>query len=164
MKYPVADIISSTKAAIAAAGEGEDVSTLEKDLSLLTSAGIAQVDTQVGELITTRKSLTGMNLRDKHHASGSILLGVGISLTILGCMNTYMRAGKLFPGPHLFAGAAICGAWAVSAACTSEMQKGNEAARAAHIGLNFLTVGLFAWQVSTGIPIMFKVIEFTKFP
>ena len=162
MKYPVADVISSTKAAIAAA-EG-DVSALEKDLSLLMSASVTQVDNQVGELITTRKSLTGMNLRDKHHASGSVLLGVGISLTILGCMNTYMRAGKLFPGPHLFAGAAICGAWAISASCVSEMQKGNEAARVAHIALNFLTVGLFAWQVSTGIPIMFKVIEFTKFP
>ena len=156
-------MISSTKTAIAAS-EGGDVSSLEKDLSILMSTGVAEVDKQVGELITKRKNLTGMNLRDKHHASGSILLGVGISLTILGCMNTYMRAGKLFPGPHLFAGAAICGAWAISSACVSEMQKGNEAARAAHIGLNFLTVGLFAWQVSTGIPIMFKVIEFTKFP
>lgn len=163
VKYPVADVISSTKTTIAAS-EGGDVSSLEKDLSILMSTGVAEVDKQVGELITKRKSLTGMNLRDKHHASGSILLGVGISLTILGCMNTYMRAGKLFPGPHLFAGAAICGAWAISSACVSEMQKGNEAARAAHIGLNFLTVGLFAWQVSTGIPIMFKVIEFTKFP
>merc|ERR1712146_770157 len=140
------------------------VSMLERDLQLLSAPGIADVDSQMGQLIATRKSLTGMNLRDKHYASGSILLGVGISLTILGCMNTYMRAGKLFPGPHLFAGAAICGAWAISAACVSEMQKGNEAARVAHIALNFLTVALFAWQVSTGIPIMYKVIEFTKFP
>jgi len=30
-----------------------------------------------------------------------------------------MRAGKLFPGPHLFAGMAITGLWAIAAALVS---------------------------------------------
>ena len=49
------------------------------------------------------------NVRDKHYATGSILLGVGVGVSILGGFNTYLRAGKLFPGPHLFAGMAITG-------------------------------------------------------
>ena len=58
-----------------------------------------------------------------------------------------MRAGKLFPGPHLYAGMAITGLWAAAAAFVPAMQKGNEGARIAHIALNSITVLLFAWQV-----------------
>lgn len=57
-------------------------------------------------------------------------------------------AGKLFPGPHLFAGAAIVALWALAAALVPAMQKGNQNARNAHIALNALNVGLFIWQVS----------------
>ena len=58
-----------------------------------------------------------------------------------------MRAGKLFPGPHLYAGMAITGLWAASAALVPAMQKGNESARTAHIVLNSITILLFGWQV-----------------
>jgi hypothetical protein len=64
-----------------------------------------------------------------------------------GGFNTYMRAGKLFPGPHLYAGMAITGLWAASAALVPAMQKGNESARTAHIVLNSITILLFGWQV-----------------
>lgn len=125
------------------------------------------------------------------------------------CAPTCAAAGKLFPGPHLYAGAAITVLWAVAAAlvpqmqvqfllhqqgkrvlrwcCTgavlvmhwchagrgqgewwagacvmcavqegrvftrppfrSQAQKGNEAARNAHIALNCVNILLFAWQV-----------------
>lgn len=55
--------------------------------------------------------------------------------------------GKLFPGPHLYAGAAITVLWALAAALVPAMQRGNEGARQAHIGLNVLNILLFAWQV-----------------
>ena len=84
--------------------------------------------------------------------------------SILGGFNTYFRAGKLFPGPHLFAGAGITVLWAVAAALVPAMQKGNEAARSLHIGLNALNLALFAWQVGTGIEIAIKVWGFTKWP
>ena len=58
-----------------------------------------------------------------------------------------MRAGKLFPGPHLYAGMAITGLWAASAALVPAMQKGNESARTAHIVLNSITILFFGWQV-----------------
>lgn len=73
-------------------------------------------------------------------------------------------AGKLFPGPHLFAGAAITVLWALAASLTPAMQKGNETARSAHIALNTLNVALFVWQIPTGLEIVGKVLQFTSFP
>ena len=79
-------------------------------------------------------------------------------------MNTYARAGKLFPGPHLYAGAGLVVLWALAASMVPAMQKGNDAARTVHIGANVAGIGLFVWQVISGVPILFKVIEFTKWP
>jgi len=44
------------------------------------------------------------------------------------------------------------------------MQKGNDTARTVHIAANVGGIGLFIWQIVSGIPIVFKVIEFTKWP
>ena len=81
-----------------------------------------------------------------------------------GPLNTYARAGKLFPGPHLYAGAGLVVLWALAAACVPSMQKGNDTARAIHIGANLGGIGLFLWQVVSGIPIMLKVVELTNWP
>jgi len=81
-----------------------------------------------------------------------------------GPLNTYARAGKLFPGPHLYAGAGLVVLWALAASMVPAMQKGNDTARTVHIGANLVGIGLFAWQVTSGIPILFKVLEFTKWP
>jgi hypothetical protein len=42
--------------------------------------------------------------RDRHFNWGSILLGTGVLFSVTGAVNTYIRTGKLFPGPHLYAG------------------------------------------------------------
>ena len=81
-----------------------------------------------------------------------------------GPLNTYARAGKLFPGPHLYAGAGLVVLWALAAAAVPAMQKGSDTARTVHIGANLTMIALFAWQVTSGVPILFKVIEFTKWP
>jgi Protein of unknown function (DUF4079) len=81
-----------------------------------------------------------------------------------GPLNTYARAGKLFPGPHLYAGAGLVCLWAIAVACVPAMQKGNDAARTLHIGANVAGLGLFGWQVVSGIPILLKVIEKTSWP
>lgn len=52
-----------------------------------------------------RKELIKGSFRDRHFNAGSILLGFGVSEAIFGGLNTWLRTGKLFPGPHLFAGA-----------------------------------------------------------
>ena len=60
-------------------------------------------------------------------------------------------AGKLFPGPHLYAGAGIVALWAVASSLVPAMQKGNDVARTLHITLNCINIGLFAWQVSNAL-------------
>ena len=81
-----------------------------------------------------------------------------------GPLNTYARAGKLFPGPHLYAGAGLVVLWAAAAACVPAMQKGNDTARSIHIGANAAGMGLFVWQIVSGWPILLKVTELTKWP
>ena len=66
-------------------------------------------------------------------------------------------AGKLFPGPHLYAGAAIVVLWALAASMVPLMQKGNDTARNAHVTFSTLNVALFLWQVPTGLDIVYKV-------
>lgn len=111
-----------------------------------------------------RKNLVSANLRERHYNFGNILLGGGVSIAVFGCLNTYLRTGKLFPGPHLFAGAGIVVLWALAASLVPSMQKGNDSARIAHIGFNTLNVILFAWQLPTGFEIVGKVFEFTTWP
>ena len=71
---------------------------------------------------------------------------------------------QLFPGPHLYAGGAIVVGWAIAASLVQQMQKGSDAARYGHIGINLAILGLFGWQVNTGLGIVEKVLQFTKFP
>ncbi|KAL5572169.1 hypothetical protein UlMin_021766 [Ulmus minor] len=122
------------------------------------------VDVKIQQLTEERKELLKGSYRDRHFNAGSLLLGFGVFESIGGGVNTWFRTGKLFPGPHLFAGAAITVLWAAAAALVPAMQKGNETARNLHIALNALNVLLFIWQIPTGIEIVFKVFEFTQWP
>ena len=54
--------------------------------------------------------------------------------------------------------------WAIAFACVPAMQKGNDTARTVHIGANLSGIGLFAWQVVSGVPILLKVVEKTQWP
>ncbi|KAK2650012.1 hypothetical protein Ddye_017501 [Dipteronia dyeriana] len=127
-------------------------------------AAPSPVEIQIQQLTEERKELLKGSYRDRHFNAGSILLGFGVFESIGGGVNTWFRSGKLFPGPHLFAGAAITALWAAAAALVPAMQKGNETARNLHIALNTLNVLLFLWQIPTGIDIVFKVFEFTQWP
>ncbi|XAR62935.1 hypothetical protein NMG60_11022683 [Bertholletia excelsa] len=122
------------------------------------------LEAKILQLTEERKELIKGGFRDRHFNAGSILLGFGVFESIYGGLNTWFRTGKLFPGPHLFGGAAITVLWAAAAALVPAMQKGNETARNLHIALNTLNVLLFVWQIPTGIDIVFKVFEFTKWP
>ncbi|KAK9074684.1 hypothetical protein SSX86_007282 [Deinandra increscens subsp. villosa] len=119
---------------------------------------------KIQQLSQERKELIKGNYKEKHFNAGSILLAFGVFESIGGGVNTYLRTGKLFPGPHLYAGAAITVLWAAAAALVPPMQKGNETARNLHIALNVLNVLLFIWQIPTGWDIVLKVFEFTKWP
>jgi len=131
------------------------INTLEQALPL---------EDEVNALVQERKDLSKMNLKDGHFSQGATLAFLGTAFAIEGPLNTYARAGKLFPGPHLYAGAGLVVLWAAAYACVPAMQKGNDTARSIHIGANAAGIGLFAWQVVSGWPILLKVIEKTKWP
>ena len=126
----------------------------------------AQTETQktIAGLSATRKELVAGDFKNKHFNMGSLLLAFGVTLAVEGGMNTYMRVGKLFPGPHLYAGMGIVCLWAMAAGLVPEMQKGNDKARSAHIALNCVNLGLFTWQIPTGLEIVGKVFQFTSWP
>mmetsp|Transcript_4928 Transcript_4928/g.11599 ORF Transcript_4928/g.11599 Transcript_4928/m.11599 type:complete len:294 (+) Transcript_4928:79-960(+) len=126
---------------------------------------ISALQAEADEKTAKRKDMLALDFRDRHWALGSVLLGLGVSFAIEGPVNTFMRAGKLFPGPHLYAGAGCVSLWALAAALVPQMQKGKDWARSGHIGLNVLSTAMFAYyQIPTGLEIAAKVIEKTKFP
>ncbi|KFM26267.1 hypothetical protein F751_4760 [Auxenochlorella protothecoides] len=119
-------------------GEGEEAS----------SAVASPEQSRIKELEQERKDLIRKKLNEKHYTWGSVLLGLGITFSIIGPVNTYLRTGKLFPGPHLYFGALITVLWALAASLSPAMQKGNETARITHITLNCLALFFFASQGS----------------
>jgi hypothetical protein len=122
------------------------------------------LQSQIKELEGKRKDLLKGDPRAKHYLWSSLLLGLGGTFSIVGPLNTYLRTGKLFPGPHLYAGAAIVVFWSIAAAMVPLMSRNNDTARYVHIGANALTVALFVWQVPTGIEIVLKVFQFAPWP
>ncbi|GFP82965.1 hypothetical protein PHJA_000439600 [Phtheirospermum japonicum] len=60
---------------------------------------------KIQQLTEKGKELIKGSYGDKHFNAGSILLGFGVFESVFGGINTWLRTGKLFPGPHLFAGA-----------------------------------------------------------
>lgn len=122
------------------------------------SSAAKAIKEKMSELDSQRKELIKGAYKNKHFATSSILLGGGVFFTTWGVYNTWFRAEKLFPGPHLFAGTGIVVLWAVAAALVPFMEKGNETARNAHIALNVLNVLLFCWQLPTGLEIAGKVL------
>lgn len=149
---------SSVAAAVAAAEASEDSVMAAK----LKAA--APIEAQIKELQDERKALAEKGPRDKHFSQGSLLALIGTVFAIEGPLNTYGRTGKLFPGPHLYAGAGLVCLWALAAACVPAMQKGDDTARTVHIGANLVGIGFFVWQVQSGIPILLKVIEKAPWP
>ncbi|KAG2499066.1 hypothetical protein HYH03_003249 [Edaphochlamys debaryana] len=146
---------------------GDEVRELKKMLPAVAADGVrppSPMDAEIAAKEAERKELIKGEYRDKHWWWGSLLLASGTGIAIEGCINTYMRTGKLFPGPHLFAGATIVALWAAASALVPAMQKGDQNARNAHIALNVANLALFAWQLPTGFEIVDKVFQFTSWP
>ncbi|MEH2241403.1 DUF4079 domain-containing protein [Nostoc sp.] len=93
-----------------------------------------------------------------HYQMGSILLALMVAGAIAAMAVTYINNGKLFVGSHLLAGLGMTSLIAFSAALSPYMQKGANWARATHILLNFILLGLFAWQAVTGVQIVQRIL------
>ena len=56
----------------------------------------SEAGSRIAELETKRKQLTsGGNLKEKHNNWGSVLLGLGVTFSVLGPVNTYLRTGTM---------------------------------------------------------------------
>ncbi|CAD7704339.1 unnamed protein product [Ostreobium quekettii] len=146
---------------------GNEIKELKKELPAVGADGVrpaSPLNAQIAEMEQIRKELVAGGFRDRHFNQGAILLAGGVSIAFYGGMNTFLRAEKLFPGPHLYAGAIIVVLWALAASLVPAMQKGNEAARIGHIVLNAASTLMFISQVPTGLEILGKVWEQTSFP
>jgi len=130
--------------------------TQQEQSTAAVDAQLREVSGKIAELTDQRKQLVSGNFRDKHWMSASLLLASGVTISVEGAFDTYLRAGKLFPGPHLFAGAGITVLWAIAASLVPQMQKGDATARSAHIAINAVILGLFTWQLPTG----WKILDF----
>jgi hypothetical protein len=106
-----------------------------------------------------KKTLVKGKFATKHFQVGSLVLAIMVLGSLGGMAATYINNQKLFVGPHLLAGLAMTGTIAASAALAPAMQKGNDLARYAHIGLNTVIVGLFGWQAVSGLEIVQKILS-----
>ncbi|MGJ3251994.1 MAG: DUF4079 domain-containing protein [Elainellaceae cyanobacterium] len=95
----------------------------------------------------------------RHHKLSSILLAIFVLSPLFAMLVTYINNGKLILGPHLVVGLTITGLVAMSASLAPFMQKGNIPARYAHVVLNVGVLGLFSWQVFTGLKIVQTIIS-----
>jgi len=106
-----------------------------------------------------RKELIKGKFANRHYQIGSLILALMVLGTIGGMAATYINNSKLFVGPHLLAGLGMTGLIATSAALSPLMQKGQDWARYAHIGLNVAIVGLFGWQAVSGMDIFQRILQ-----
>jgi len=105
-----------------------------------------------------KKELIKGRYNVKHHQIGSIILAFMVTGSIAGMAVTYINNQKLFVGSHLLAGLGMTSLIAFSAALSPFMQKGANWARVTHILVNFVVLGLFAWQAFTGVQIVQKIL------
>ncbi len=105
-----------------------------------------------------RKELVKGRYNVKHFQIGSIILALMVIGSVGGMAVTYINNGKLFVSPHLLAGLGITSLVAFSASLSPFLQKGANWARITHILVNFVILGLFAWQAFTGVGIVQKIL------
>ena len=75
----------------------EEIKALNKQQSTLSGETAPAIDSdtmRLKDLLAIKKDLTAQNLKDKHYLSGSILLGGGVTVSLLGAFNTYIRTGN----------------------------------------------------------------------
>ncbi|MCG6138018.1 MAG: DUF4079 domain-containing protein [Nostoc sp. LLA-1] len=127
-------------------------------LSLYAAYLGLQVQRTRGAQGEEKKELIKGRYNVKHYQIGSVLLALMVTGAIGGMAVTYINNGKLFVGPHLLAGLGMTSLIAFSAALSPFMQKGANWARATHILVNFVVLGLFTWQAITGVQIVQRIL------
>eukprot|EP00871_Galdieria_phlegrea_P000203 jgi/Galph1/1183/GphlegSOOS_G6118.1 len=106
----------------------------------------------------TRKILVKGRYGQRHFQTSSLLLALLTVFTFEGMANTFARTGKLFPGPHLYAGLGAVTVMSIMASLAPYMQQGKQFARDVHFALAFLVIGLMGSQVQSGYHIVARLL------
>ncbi|MCS6782476.1 MAG: DUF4079 domain-containing protein [Gloeomargarita sp. SKYBB_i_bin120] len=123
--------------------------------ALYTGIQVIRTRTAKGE---EKSRLLKAKFREVHFQVGALLLVLMVWGTLGGMAVTYINNKKLFVGPHLLVGLSMTGLIAFSASLAPLMQQGKDWARALHITINGLVLGLFGWQAVTGMQIVQKIL------
>lgn len=78
--------------------------------------------------------------------------------TFVALANTFLRTGRLFPGPHLYGGLAVLLVAAANVALVPYLRDKNEL-RFLHTALGSIVLLLLASQVYSGIGILKSLIQ-----
>ncbi|GJQ12190.1 hypothetical protein GpartN1_g3981.t1 [Galdieria partita] len=106
----------------------------------------------------TKKQLVKGRFGQRHYQTSAILLAVLTFFTFEGMANTFTRTGKLFPGPHLYAGLGSVTVMSIMASLAPFMQQGKTTARNIHFALAFVVVGLIGSQLQSGYHILARLL------
>lgn len=106
-----------------------------------------------------RKELVKSKVTQRHFITASTLFAIMTTSTFLGMGNTYLRTGKLFPGPHLYVGLSLVTLMAVTSSLVPYMQQGKDWAKNIHLAVGLSVVGLFGWQAKSGMAIVAKLLH-----
>ena len=106
-----------------------------------------------------KKEIAKKKPGETHYKISAALFATMTIFTFGGMANTYTRTGKLFPGPHLYAGLGLVALMAVMVSVTPYMQRGKDWARNAHFAMGIGAVSMFAWQAKTGMDIVAKLLK-----
>ncbi|KAK4535637.1 hypothetical protein CDCA_CDCA05G1662 [Cyanidium caldarium] len=130
---------------------------------LVATSFVFYLGYQARQLRTTtdgevKRRLASQRPGQKHHQLAGVILAVMTITTFEGMGNTFARTGKLFPGPHLYAGLTLVALMSSMASLAPFMLRGNVAARNAHFLMAFGVLGTFAWQLQSGLEIVAKLL------
>jgi hypothetical protein len=106
-----------------------------------------------------KKALMVKRYNLQHYKIGAIFLVLMVGGAIGGMAVTYNSSGKLAIGAHLFAGLGLAFLAAISASLAPLMQQGKEWARISHTSINAVIIGIFSWQLLTGLNIVQRILE-----
>lgn len=106
-----------------------------------------------------RKELVKSKVTQRHFTTATTLFAIMTTSTFLGMGNTYLRTGKLFPGPHLYVGLSLVTLMAFMTALVPHMQQGKDWAKNTHLAAGLSVVGLFGWQAKSGMAIVAKLLH-----
>lgn len=105
-----------------------------------------------------RKELIKAKVTKRHFEISGLIFALMTCATFSGMANTYARTGKLFPGPHLYAGLGLVATMSVMSALVPQMQSGKKWARDTHLALAVGAISLFGWQAKSGMVIVGKLL------